>query len=207
MFPLGQHLLSLSLLGISTYCWTANDCFGSGKPLKWVSLPPKAVWAGDNSLNIFCDKNYMFCCTTLSYTCVWGQSSWSGQSQRCFSFGTGWAGPSPPCLQRDRSLPHEHPAQQNSLGKGNLGKDSHIWGRTEMLMKLLCWGSKECLGKTRRIEPVSTKCKHREVISEESWEHVVAAGGLWRQLRKGQWQFPCSSLFFHLHRDKSEAKV
>lgn len=39
----------------------------------------------------------------------------------------------PPCLQRDRNLPHEHPAQQNSLGKG-----SHIWGRTEMLMKLLC---------------------------------------------------------------------
>lgn len=97
-------------------------------------------------------------------------------------------------LQRDRN-----PAGQ--LGKGNL-----IWNRSEMLMKLPCSGSKEYLGK-RCLEPASTKCKHREAVSEESWEHDVAAGGLWRQLRQGQWQFPCSSLFLHLHRDKPEAEV
>lgn len=95
-------------------------------------------------------------------------------------------------LQRDR----------NSAGQ--LGKASHIWDSSEVLMKLPCSGSKEYLGK-RCLEPTSTKYKHRKAVSEEeSWEHDVAAGGLWRQLRQGQWQFPCSSLFLHLHRGKPE---
>ena len=63
------------------------------------------------------------------------------------------------------------------------------------------------LGKTRRIKPASTKYKCREVVSEQDGSERdvgFAAGGLWRQLSRGQGQFPCSSLFLHFHRDKLE---
>lgn len=112
------------------------------------------------------------------------------QRQRCFSFGTGCAGPGPPRLQRGRNLSHEPAAQQGSLGK----EGQSIWGRTETLMKPLCWGSKECLGKQ------DVESQLLPSASTGKWSQRRRAGSVMWQLKKEQWRVLCSSLFLHFLR-------
>lgn len=174
MFPL---IFVVTLLaGYISTLLTVNDCFGSGKPLNWVWLPPKAVWAGDNSLKVFSDENNMFCCTALPYTCVWGQSSCSGQRQRCFSFGTGCAGPG--CRETETCAMSPLPSRAAWGRKGeHLGQN---WDAEEAPVLR----QQGVLGKTRWTEPASTKWPQRRRAESVMW-----------QLKKGQWQFLWSSLF------------
>lgn len=151
MLPLGQRLLSLSLLGISIHCCTVNDCFGPwsecGCPQKQPELKTTA-WRYSVT-KIVCSVAQL-CPTPVSEAKAHGQ----GRARAVSALGMVELALALPWLQRDRNLPQK---------QGSLGKGSHIWGRTEMLMKPLCWDSKECLGK-QWIEPASTKCKHRKVI-------------------------------------------